>query len=56
MSVDDRKNLISPFYYGIGSIFATPLVVLILLAMAVLLAITWPIIPFVCYLQRKAEI
>ena len=46
----------SPFWYGIGALFATPVIALLLILMSVLMILAWPFIPFLCYMQKKEEI
>lgn len=45
----------SPFWYAVGGIFATPLLVATLLVGAVMFAALWPAIPFLLYFQRREE-
>jgi len=45
----------SPLNYAIGSIFTTPLAVLLIVLLAFVLLLMWPLIPFLCYFRVKAE-
>ena len=51
-----KKDLIPPFWYAVGSIVTTPLVVLCMIVSAALIIVAWPIIPVLCYFQRKEEL
>jgi hypothetical protein len=46
----------SPFWYAVGGLFATPAVVLILLLGAIAFTLALPLIPFLLYFQRRAEL
>ena len=46
----------SPFWYGVGSFFITPVTALFCVLMGAMLVLAWPFIPFLCYMQRKDEI
>jgi hypothetical protein len=43
----------SPLWYGVGAFFATPIAVIFCVLMGVMLALAWPFIPFLCYMQRR---
>ena len=50
------KELIPPIWYALGSILATPLVALCIIAVGIIMILGWPFIPILCYFQRKDEI
>jgi len=53
--VSEYYNNPSPLWTAIGSIFAVPLLAIIMVFAAVALLIAWPTIPVLVYLQSKAK-
>ena len=45
-----------PIYYALGGIVTVPLIAIIMVLLAAVLLVCWPILPFVMYLQRKEEL
>ncbi len=56
MSSHSSEGLVGAGWYAVGSFFAVPLVVLGMILSAVLLLLTWPFVPVLCYLKRREEI
>jgi hypothetical protein len=54
-SIKEELNL-SPLAYAIASFFMLPFIAIMVIFMAILLLICWPIFPFVAYKQRKKEL
>jgi hypothetical protein len=50
------ERLQSPLWFAIGATFTTPLASVLMACTAVALLVAWPIIPFLCYFQRKDEL
>ena len=50
------KELIPPIWYALGSILATPLVALCIIAVGIIMILGWPFIPILCYFQRKEDL
>ncbi len=46
----------TPFWYGIGAFFVTPVTAIFCILMGALMILAWPFIPFLCYMQKKEEI
>ena len=46
----------SPFWYGVGAFFVAPIAAIFCVLMGFLLALAWPFIPFLCYMQKKEAI
>jgi hypothetical protein len=46
----------SPFWYGVGAFFVTPVAAIFCILMGVMMILAWPFIPFLCYMQKKEEI
>jgi len=51
-----NSALISPFWYAVGAFFVTPVTAALCALSGVLLILLWPVIPFLCYFQRKEEL
>lgn len=52
----NTDEICSPFWYAVGTVFTTPLLCVLFVLMAALLLVAWPVMPFVCYFQRKDEL
>ncbi len=46
---------ISPIWSAIGSIFITPLAVVLFILGGIMLLVLWPIVPFVIYFEKRKE-
>ena len=46
---------LSPIWSAIGSIFTTPLAVVLCVFCGVMLFVVWPIVPFVIYFEKRKE-
>lgn len=53
--MSDCYNNLSPLWIGIASVFAVPLLAIIMVLAAVVLLIAWPLIPSLVYLQSKSK-
>lgn len=53
----NRKSpKVSAVWYAVGAFLVTPLTALFCVLMGLMLVLAWPLIPFLCYLQRREEI
>lgn len=50
------KELIPPFWYAFGAVFAVPIVALGMALATVCLVLSWPFVPILMYLQRRKEL
>ncbi len=56
MKEENKKELLSPAWYAVGSVAAVPVVSVTLILSGILLLIAFPVIPFLMYETRKKEI
>lgn len=49
-------DMLSPFWYGVSIILVVPIFALCLMLFALVLLVMWPILPFMGYYLRKAEL
>jgi hypothetical protein len=50
------QSTCSAFWYAVGGLFATPLLIFILLISAIVFTLLIPVIPILLYFKRKEEI
>jgi hypothetical protein len=56
MKEENKKELLSPAWYAVGSVAAVPVVSATLILSGLLLLIALPAIPLLMYMGRKAEL
>lgn len=54
-TIKRAKTELSPYWYGFGALLVTPLSAIIFVLMGLMIILAWPLIPFLCYLQKKEE-
>ncbi len=54
-TIKRAKTELSPYWYGLGALLVTPLSAIIFVLMGLMIILAWPLIPFLCYLQKKEE-